>query len=100
MGVSVIGEHQVMAQTMGVRELRLAVTADCDTAFVAYRDALGLPVIEAWDQPRGGGAILDAGRVSLELLDPARARFIDEVTVLPAGETTTASGAGINAAQK
>jgi lactoylglutathione lyase len=52
-----------------VRELRLAYTVeDYDEAVRFYRDALGLPVIQEWDQPTGRGAILDAGRATLELL--------------------------------
>ena len=71
-----------MPQTTTVRELRLALTVDDYHAALAfYRDALGLTVIEAWDEPHGRGAVLDAGRATLELLDPAQARFIDEVEV-------------------
>ncbi len=55
-----------MAPTSPVRELRLAVTVEnYDEAFAFYRDALGLPVIEAWDNPTGSGAILDAGHATL-----------------------------------
>src|SRR5215213_7532792 len=51
-----------------VRELRLAYTVeDYDGAVRFYRDALGLPVIQEWEQPAGSGAILDAGPVRLEL---------------------------------
>jgi lactoylglutathione lyase len=65
-----------------VRELRLAVTAqDYQESLRFYRDELGLPVVKSWDEPGGSGAILDAGRATLELLSPAQADLIDEVEV-------------------
>jgi lactoylglutathione lyase len=50
-------------------------------ALAFYRDALGLPVIEAWEQPTGSGAVLDAGRATLELLSLDQAELVDEVEV-------------------
>jgi lactoylglutathione lyase len=39
-----------------VRELRVAVTAeDYEEALRFYRDALGLPVIESWENEGGSG---------------------------------------------
>jgi lactoylglutathione lyase len=66
-----------------VRELRLAVTVDDYEAVLAfYRDALGLPVVEQWDDPGGrSGAVLDAGRATLELLSVAQTELVDEVEV-------------------
>jgi len=65
-----------------VRELRLAYTVeDYDEAVRFYRDALGLPVIEEWDQPTGRGAILDAGRATLELLSVEQSDLVDRVEV-------------------
>ena len=65
-----------------VRELRLALTVDDYEAAVAfYRDALGLPVTESWDGPDGSGAVLDAGRATLELLSVAQAELVDRVEV-------------------
>jgi lactoylglutathione lyase len=65
-----------------VRELRLALTVeDYEQAVEFYRDVLGLPVIQSWDQPSGSGAILDAGRATLELLSVAQAELVDEVEV-------------------
>ena len=65
-----------------VRELRLAVTVDnYDEAVRFYRDALGLPVIEEWNDPGGSGAILDAGRATLELLSVAQSDLVDRVEV-------------------
>jgi catechol 2,3-dioxygenase-like lactoylglutathione lyase family enzyme len=65
-----------------VRELRLAYTVeDYDEAVRFYRDAFGLPVIQEWDQPTGRGAILDAGRATLELLSVDQADLVDRVEV-------------------
>ena len=65
-----------------VRELRLAVTVeDYDAALEFYRDALGLPVVEAWESAAGSGAILDAGRATLELLSAEQAELVDQVEV-------------------
>jgi catechol 2,3-dioxygenase-like lactoylglutathione lyase family enzyme len=65
-----------------VRELRLAYTVeDYDEAVRFYRDALGLPVIQEWDQPTGRGAILDAGRATLELLSVDQSELVDGVEV-------------------
>lgn len=66
-----------------VRELRVAVTVeDYEGAVAFYRDALGLPVTYDWDHPGGRrGAILDAGRATLELLSVAQTELIDEVEV-------------------
>jgi lactoylglutathione lyase len=65
-----------------VRELRLAVTVeDYEQALAFYRDLLGLPVIESWEQPTGSGAILDAGRATLELLSVDQAELVDQVEV-------------------
>ena len=66
----------------GVRELRLVVTApDYDDALRFYRDVLGLPELAVFSSPSGRVTLLDAGRATLELTDPANADFIDEVEV-------------------
>lgn len=64
-----------------VHQLRLVVTVDdIDAALEFYRDALGLPVEEAYE---GEGdarvAILDAGRATLELANRAQVEMIDRV---------------------
>jgi catechol 2,3-dioxygenase-like lactoylglutathione lyase family enzyme len=70
-----------MAQSP-VRELRLAVTVeDYERALAFYRDVLGLPVVQAWDTSTGSGAILDAGRATLELLSVAQAELVDRIEV-------------------
>lgn len=64
-----------------MRQLRVCVTApDYDEALRFYRDVLGLTVREAYGE-RGRVTILDAGRATLELSDPAHADYIDEVEV-------------------
>jgi lactoylglutathione lyase len=64
-----------------VHELRAAVTVDdFDEAVGFYRDALGLPVVQEWDDGDGrSGAILDAGRATLELLSRAQSALVDEI---------------------
>lgn len=65
-----------------VRELRLAVTVEnYEEALTFYRDVLGLPAVRTWDEPSGSGAILDAGRATLELLSVAQAELVDRVEV-------------------
>jgi lactoylglutathione lyase len=65
-----------------VRELRVAVTAaDYDEAVAFYRDVLGLRERAAFASEDGHVTILEAGRATLELLDPTHAAFVDEVEV-------------------
>ena len=65
-----------------VRELRVAVTVeDYEEALRFYRDALGLPVIESWENEGGSGAILAAGRATLEVLSRSQTDFVDEIEV-------------------
>ena len=67
---------------MSVRQLRVVVTADdYDEALRFYRDVLGLPELGAFSGEHGRVSILDAGRATLELSDPAHADYIDEVEV-------------------
>jgi lactoylglutathione lyase len=71
-----------MSEVPPVRELRVAVTApDYDDAVAFYRDVLGLREREAFSSPDGRVTILEAGRATLELLDPTHAAFVDEVEV-------------------
>ncbi len=66
----------------GVRQLRLVVTAaDYDAAVAFYRDTLGMAQEEAYESDDGRVTILDAGRATLEIADPAQAEFIDSVEV-------------------
>jgi lactoylglutathione lyase len=65
-----------------VSELRLVVTADdYDAALRFYRDVLGLEARDAVTSPGGRVAILEVGRATLELADPAHAASIDEMEV-------------------
>ena len=66
---------------MSVRELRVCVTAeDYEEALRFYRDVLGLREVAAFSG-RGRVTILEAGRATLELLEPEHAEFVDEVEV-------------------
>jgi catechol 2,3-dioxygenase-like lactoylglutathione lyase family enzyme len=66
-----------------VRQLRLVIEAeDFDAAVTFYRDVLGLDEQAAYE---GDGdarvVILDAGRATLEIANPAQKRMIDDVEV-------------------
>ncbi|GAA1469616.1 TetR family transcriptional regulator [Microbacterium thalassium] len=64
-----------------VRQLRVVVTApDFDDAVAFYRDVVGMPQSEAYEAEAGARVvILDAGRATLELSNPAQVAFIDRV---------------------
>ena len=66
-----------------VSQLRLVVHAeDYDEAVTFFRDALGLPVAEAYDSEGGAQVmILDAGRATLELSNTPQVELIDQVEV-------------------
>lgn len=67
---------------IGVKELRLVVTAeDYEAALAFYRDVLGLPQRAAFSSPGGRVTILEAGRATLEIADPPHAAYIDQVEV-------------------
>lgn len=70
-------------QLAGVRQMRLVVEAeDLDEAVAFFRDALGLG--EALVVDSEGGArvvVLDAGRATLELVNSAQRRLIDQLEV-------------------
>jgi predicted enzyme related to lactoylglutathione lyase len=66
----------------GVREMRLVVTApDYHAALAFYRDVLGMPEVAAFTTAGARVAILDAGRATLEIADPAHADHVDAVEV-------------------
>ena len=63
-------------------ELRLALTVEnFDEALAFYRDTLGLKPLEMWVAEGSKGALLDAGRATLELFDEGQAAMVDEVEV-------------------
>ena len=65
-----------------VLEMRLVVTAeDYDAALAFYRDVLGMRELAAFSGEGGHVSILDAGRATLELADPAHAEYVDKVEV-------------------
>ncbi|WP_346775910.1 VOC family protein [Micromonospora sp. HNM0581] len=69
--------------TSTVRQLRLVVQADdYDAAVRFYRDVLGLPEQAAFSgADEAQVVILDAGRATLEIANPAQKRMIDDVEV-------------------
>ena len=66
-----------------VVQMRLVVEAeDYEAAVAFYRDALGLTEDAAIAGPDGAHVtILDAGRATLEIVNPAQKRYIDKVEV-------------------
>jgi uncharacterized glyoxalase superfamily protein PhnB len=65
-----------------VRQLRLVVRVDGDfeEALAFYRDALGLPEEDSFEgEGEARVVILDAGRATLELSNPAQVELIDRV---------------------
>ena len=68
---------------MTVRQLRVVVHAeDYEEAVAFYRDALGMPEEAAFAGDGGAQVtILDAGRATLEIANPAQVRMIDDVEV-------------------
>lgn len=70
-----------VAHSGAVKQLRVVVEApDFDEALAFYRDVVGMPEAEAYEAEGGARvAILDAGRATLELSNPAQVRFIDRV---------------------
>ncbi len=66
-----------------VKQMRLIVeAADYDRALRFYRDVLGMTELDAFEGDDGArGDILDAGRATLEIANPAQKRMIDDVEV-------------------
>ncbi|SDZ54645.1 VOC family protein [Herbiconiux ginsengi] len=76
-------ESHPAAPAIRVAQLRVVVeAADFDEAVALYRDVLGLPEQAAFE---GAGdarvIILEAGRATLEIANPAQVAMIDEVEV-------------------
>lgn len=66
-----------------VRQLRIVVEAeDYEAAVAFYRDALGLTEEDSFSGDGGAEVtILQAGRATLEIANPAQKRMIDDVEV-------------------
>jgi len=64
-----------------ITQLRVVVHApDFDDTLAFYRDVVGMPQREAYEADGGARvAILDAGRATLEIANPAQVAFIDRV---------------------
>jgi lactoylglutathione lyase len=64
-----------------VHEVRVSLTVDdFDTALAFYRDALGLPEIEAYADS-GRVSILGAGQATIEIIDAQHAAEVDDIEV-------------------
>src|SRR5687768_14696568 len=67
---------------MAVHELRVALTAeDYERTLAFYRDGLGLPLRETWEEEGARGALFDAGRATLEVLSVEHAAMVDRIEV-------------------
>jgi methylmalonyl-CoA/ethylmalonyl-CoA epimerase len=65
-----------------VKELRIALTVEnYGEALAFYRDALGLKLLDEWKTETSNGALLEAGRATLEIFDEGQAAMVDEVEV-------------------
>ena len=65
-----------------VKGLRIALTVeDYDEALAFYRDAVGLKLIDEWKTETSNGALLEAGRATLEIFDEGQAAMVDDVEV-------------------
>ncbi len=75
-----MNQHAARARVM---QMRLVVeTSDLDDAVVFYRDVLGLQESLAVESEGGAKVVvLDAGRATLELINPAQKRLIDKIEV-------------------
>jgi methylmalonyl-CoA/ethylmalonyl-CoA epimerase len=65
-----------------VKELRIALTVEnYDEALAFYRDAVGMSLLDEWNTPSSNGALLEAGRATLEIFDEGQAAMVDGVEV-------------------
>jgi catechol 2,3-dioxygenase-like lactoylglutathione lyase family enzyme len=65
-----------------VKELRIALTVEnYDEALAFYRDALGLKLLDEWKTDTSNGALLEAGRATLEIFDEGQAAMVDDLEV-------------------
>jgi catechol 2,3-dioxygenase-like lactoylglutathione lyase family enzyme len=67
---------------MTVKQLRIALTVEnYAEALAFYRDALGMPLLDEWNTAGANGALLDAGRATLEIFDEGQAAMVDDLEV-------------------
>ncbi len=72
--------HEERDRQATVREVRVSLAVeDFEGAVALYGEALGLPVVEGWDEPHGRGFVLAAGTATIEILDRSEAEFVDEI---------------------
>jgi predicted enzyme related to lactoylglutathione lyase len=77
------GNDMSESPTVPVYQLRLVVHVDdFDEVLRFYRDVLGLPVEQTFSNgPGAQGAILDAGRATLEIFNAAQKAAVDDLEV-------------------
>jgi methylmalonyl-CoA/ethylmalonyl-CoA epimerase len=74
--------QEITMSAPSVKQLRLVITTeDFDNALSFYRDRLGLTQVDAVPPDSGRVAILEAGKATLELVEPATAAYIDNIEV-------------------
>jgi methylmalonyl-CoA/ethylmalonyl-CoA epimerase len=65
-----------------VKELRIALTVEnYDEALAFYRDGLGMKLLDEWNTETSNGALLEAGRATLEIFDEGQAAMVDDLEV-------------------
>jgi methylmalonyl-CoA/ethylmalonyl-CoA epimerase len=65
-----------------VKELRIALTVEnYAEALAFYTDALGMKLLDEWKTATSNGALLEAGRATLEIFDEGQAAMVDDVEV-------------------
>lgn len=50
-----------------------------EEALAFYRDALGMTLLEEWNTEGANGALLEAGRATLEIFDEGQAAMVDDI---------------------
>ena len=81
LGFNLATMNMTTNDSAGVVQLRVVVEVDdFDAAIAFYRDALGLPEEMAFEsEGEARVAILEAGRATLEIANPAQKRMIDQL---------------------
>ena len=63
-----------------LRELRVALTVqDFEGVLRLFRDGLGLPLLQEWNNPGGRGVLLQVDKATLELFDQGQAQMVDQI---------------------
>ena len=70
-----------MARFAVTRAGAILAVSDFDRSLAFYRDTLGLDLRDMWVAEGARGALLEAGRATLELFDEGQATMVDEIEV-------------------